>query len=79
MDVSVGSPIFPPGVTVSARVAAERTEDALLAILALARAMEPRWRLQPHELPRAEQVPGSTCAVDGTRDVYDEASRRVGY
>lgn len=80
VDVSVGSPIFPVGVTVSARVPAARTEEAVLALVAIARAVEPKLKLRSHEMPRAEHVPGTTCAVDGNAGVYDDVGgRRVGY
>jgi hypothetical protein len=77
VEVVVGPPICPAGITLCVRVPSAQAGEAMLGLVALVRAAEPTLRLRPHEKPRAEVVPGGTpCGVD---DGYGEDCRRVGY
>jgi hypothetical protein len=72
----MGPPFFPHGVAISAEVPADQVGAALLQMRDVARQMEPHWGLLPHEVPQVEQVPGSTCAVDGDAGVYEDSAKR---
>lgn len=76
VDVVVGPPIAPAGVTVSVRVALPQAGEAMRQLVALVRATEPTLKLTPKERPVVEHVPGGS-PVNADDDGWE--ARRVGF